>query len=157
MSIRTIRSVHPKYLLSSPMTIAELHDLCLSFPAVTEDIKWGEHLCFNIGGKMFMVTSPDNVPVTASFKTSAEDFQLLSDKVGFRPAPYMARNQWIYLDDISLLSLKQWHYYARRSYDLIASKLPMRTQKQLGLIASTSKPASVKSAKKKTSKKKKGG
>jgi predicted DNA-binding protein (MmcQ/YjbR family) len=52
------------------------------FPGVTKDIKWGEHLCFNIGGKIFLVTAPDNVPVSASFKTSDEDFESLPNRQG---------------------------------------------------------------------------
>ena len=68
------------------MTIADIRDICLSFPGITEDIKWEDHLCFNIGGKMFLVTSPDNIPVSASFKTSDEDFTALSNRAGFIPA-----------------------------------------------------------------------
>ena len=44
------------------MNIPELQQLCKALPGMTEDIKWENHLCFNVGGKMFLVTSPDNVP-----------------------------------------------------------------------------------------------
>lgn len=113
------------------MTISEIRDLCLAFPGVTEDIKWGDHLCFNIGGKMFLVTAPDNVPVSASFKTSEEDFEILSTREGFIPAPYMARNKWIFVDDIKRFSKKEWEKYLTLSYSIIASKLPLRVQKEI--------------------------
>lgn len=113
------------------MTISEIRDLCLTFPGVTEDIKWGDHLCFNIGGKMFLVTAPDNVPVSASFKTSEEDFEILSTREGFIPAPYMARNKWIFVDDIKRFSKKEWEKYLKLSYSIIASKLPLRVQKEI--------------------------
>lgn len=113
------------------MTIAELREICLTFPSVTEDIKWGEHLCFNIGGKMFIITAPDQVPVSASFKTSDEEFEILSNRKGFMPAPYLARNKWVYVDDINRLSKKEWGTYMRQAYDIIAAKLPLRVQKEI--------------------------
>lgn len=113
------------------MTIAEVRQICLSFPAVTEDIKWENHLCFNIGGKMFLVTAPDNVPVSASFKASDEDFEVLPNRTGFIPAPYMARNKWIFVDDINRLSKKDWENYLRKSYDLILSRLSLKFQKEI--------------------------
>ena len=115
------------------MNIEELRKICLSFPGVTEDIKWEDHLCFCIGEKMFVVTGPDQVPVSASFKVNDEEFELLSNKTGFKPAPYMARHKWIYLDDISRLSKKQWEKYAKEAYTLIASKLPAKIKKQIGI------------------------
>lgn len=113
------------------MTITEIRQICLAFPGVTEDIKWENHLCFNIGGKMFLVTAPDNVPVSASFKTSDEDFEMLPNRPGFIPAPYMARNKWIFVDDISRFSKKDWEKYLQSSYSLIASKLSLRLQKEI--------------------------
>ena len=113
------------------MTITEIREICLTYPGVTEDIKWGDHLCFNVGGKMFIVTAPDNVPVSASFKTSDEDFDTLPNREGFIPAPYMARNKWIYVDDIKRFSKKDWENHLRKAYDLIFSKLPQRHQNEI--------------------------
>jgi predicted DNA-binding protein (MmcQ/YjbR family) len=113
------------------MTIHEIREICLTFPAVTEDIKWENHLCFNIGGKMFLVTAPDNVPVSASFKTSDEDFSALPNRAGFIPAPYMAHNKWIFVDDINRFAKKDWETYLRKSYNLILSKLSLKFQKEV--------------------------
>jgi len=110
----------------------QLQTICKKLKGVTEDIKWEDHLCFNVGGKMFLITSPDRVPVSASFKVTDEDFEELLAKEGFMPAPYLARYKWIHLDDIHRLSQKQWEYYAGQSYHLIASKLPSKTKKQSG-------------------------
>lgn len=134
------------------MAIAELREICLAFPGVTEDIKWGDHLCFNIGGKMFIITSPDSVPVSASFKTTPEDFNDLSDKEGFMPAPYLARNKWIFVDDIRRLTPNHWQRYAQQAYELIASKLPLKSKKQL---ASSKKPGTTRGSVKIVQKKKK--
>ena len=51
------------------MTIDVIQAICAKLPAVTQDIKWENHVCFNVGGKMFMITSPDEVPVSASIKS----------------------------------------------------------------------------------------
>lgn len=138
------------------MTIDQIRTLCLSLPGVYEDIKWGDHLCFNVGGKMFLVTAPDNSPVSASFKASDEDFNTLPEREGFIPAPYMARLKWIYVDSISRFSPKEWAQHLRIAYDLVVEKLPARTRASLG--ASPVKPAGKPKAKVKSrqAKKKKG-
>ena len=115
------------------MNLEELRKICLSFPGVTEDIKWENHLCFCVGDKMFVVTGPDQSPVTASFKASDEEFEKLAVQPGFKPAAYLARYKWIYTDDIGRLSKKQWEKYAKEAYTLIASKLPAATKKKLRL------------------------
>jgi predicted DNA-binding protein (MmcQ/YjbR family) len=115
------------------VTIDQIQAICKKFRGVTEDIKWENHLCFNIGDKMFLVTAPDAVPVSASFKVSDEEFDSLRSRPGFMPAPYLARYKWVHVDDIKRLSKKQWEHYAEEAYALIAAKLPAKTKKTLGL------------------------
>jgi predicted DNA-binding protein (MmcQ/YjbR family) len=113
------------------VNIEELQNICKKFPGVTEDIKWEDHLCFNVGGKMFLITSPDTVPVTASFKVSEDDFEVLSMKDGFKPSPYLARHKWVYLDDIRRLSKREWEKYMKQAYTIIGNKLPLKTKKKI--------------------------
>jgi predicted DNA-binding protein (MmcQ/YjbR family) len=113
------------------MNIEDLQSICKKFPGLRQDIKWENHLCFNVGDKMFCVTSPDTVPVTASFKTNDDDFEELSVREGFKPAPYMARHKWIYVDNIKRLSKKEWQYYLEEAHKMVASKLPAATRKKL--------------------------
>jgi predicted DNA-binding protein (MmcQ/YjbR family) len=115
------------------MTIEDIQKICKQLKGVTEDIKWEDHLCFNVGGKMFLITAPDAVPVSASIKVSDEAFTELSDVDGFMPAPYLARYKWIWMDDIGRLSKKQWEGYIRTAYSLVSSKLPAKTRKELGI------------------------
>lgn len=115
------------------MNVEELQKICKKFKAVTEDIKWQHHLCFNVGDKMFLITSPDEVPVNASFKASDEDFEMLCSKEGFIAAPYLARYKWVHVDDINRLSKKHWEHYLKQSYELISAKLPAKKRKELGL------------------------
>lgn len=67
------------------MTLEELREICLQLPDVTEDIKWGHDICFCTGGKMFLVTSADDVPTGASFKVPDEDFEQMIEREGFSP------------------------------------------------------------------------
>lgn len=108
------------------MTLEVIQKICNSFPDVTEDIKWEDHLCFNTGGKMFLITSPDQLPVTASFKTSEEKFNELTELEGFKPAPYLARHKWVWVDDISRLNSREWKELLRLSYELVKTKPPKK-------------------------------
>ena len=112
-------------------TIEDLQKICHTLPQVVEDIKWETHLCFNVAKKMFLITSPDSFPPTASFKVSDEDFESLSVRSGFKPAPHLARYKWIYISNIDLFTRKQWEYYIRQSYELVVAKLPAKTRKLL--------------------------
>jgi predicted DNA-binding protein (MmcQ/YjbR family) len=105
------------------MTLEELRNICLQMDDVTEDIKWGHDICFSIGGKMFLVTSADSSPAGASFKVPDEDFDTLTEREGFKPAPYLARHKWVYVDDINLAGKKEWKQFAGQSYELVKAKL----------------------------------
>jgi predicted DNA-binding protein (MmcQ/YjbR family) len=116
------------------MNIADLQAICLALPGVTQDIKWENHLCFSVGGKLFLITSPDEVPVTASFKASPEDFQKLCQRSGIVPAPYLARNHWVMAEDITVMNRADWKSCLHMSYALIASKLPARVRQSLEAV-----------------------
>jgi len=108
------------------MDIEDIQAICKKLPATTEDIKWGHDLCFSIGGKMFLVTSADETPTSASFKVADEDFDELSERKGFKPAPYMARHKWVWVENINLVNKKEWKQLAQNSYELVKAKLPKK-------------------------------
>ena len=113
------------------MSIEEIRSLCLALPGVTEDIKWEDHLCFNVGGKIFLVTAPDNVPITASFKTTEELFEEFPEREGFIPAPYMARYKWILVDNLERMTKEEWARTINISYSLVFGKLSGKTRKTI--------------------------
>lgn len=115
------------------LTVEDIQAIVSKLKGVTEDIKWENHLCFNVGGKMFIVTAPDHVPVSASFKVSDEAFEELPQHEGFIPAPYLARYKWIFVDDINRLSKKQWERYIKEAHSLVAAKLPAKARGAIGL------------------------
>ncbi len=115
------------------INIEALQTICMGLPGVTQDIKLGAHLCFNVGGKTFLFTYPDGVPPSASFKVPDEDFEAICSMPGLEPQPYIARYKWVLARDISSLAHKDWEFYIRQSYDLIAAKLPSKLKKAIGL------------------------
>jgi len=113
------------------MNIEQLSKICESLHSVTTDVKWDNHLCFNIGEKMFFIASLENLPVTASFKTTEEEFGEFISQIGFSPAPYLGRYNWVHVDDIRRLSRIQWTEIIEKSYFLIASKISKRKKLEL--------------------------
>ncbi|MBB1284217.1 MmcQ/YjbR family DNA-binding protein [Flavisolibacter sp. BT320] len=114
------------------MNTETLRTICLELPAVTEDIKWEKDLVFSIGGKMFCVTSFDE-PFKASFKVPDADFEDLSSREGFIPAPYMARAKWVMVSNDAALSKQEWTSYIKQSHELVSKGLTRKLRKELGL------------------------
>ena len=112
------------------MNIQFLQQFCSALPAVTEDVKWGHDLCFSVGGKMFCVANLEP-PFTASFKVKDEEFEELSARDGFMPAPYMARAKWVLVTNPAKLNKKEWERYLRESYELVKAKLTGKLRKEL--------------------------
>ena len=114
------------------MNVEDIQAICKKLTAVTEDIKWGNDLVFSIGGKMFCVVGLDQSPATASFKVKEDDFEEMCSRDGFKPAPYLARYKWVWIDSIGRLNKKEWEQYTWQSYKLVQDKLPLKTKRQLG-------------------------
>ena len=114
------------------MNIEDLQEICKALPSVTTDIKWGQDLVFSIGGKMFCVVGLEQSPVTASFKVTEEEFEEMSTRPGFKPAPYVAKYKWVWIDDITKMKKSDWKKYVAQSYELVKAKLPAKVKKQLG-------------------------
>ena len=115
------------------MNIEDIQNICKALPAVTEDIKWGNDLVFSVGGKMFCVAGLNQSPTTASFKVTDEEFDEMCDRDGFKPAPYVAKYKWVWIDDISKMKKGDWKKYIKQSYELVKAKLPNKIKKQLGI------------------------
>ena len=114
------------------MNIEDIQALCKQMPGVTEEIKWGHDLAFSVGGKMFCVVGLDQNPTSASFKVKDEEFDELSNKPYFKPAPYVAKYKWVLLEDISKMEKTDCNRYIKQSYELVKAKLPAKVKKQLG-------------------------
>lgn len=110
------------------MNIEKLRQICIAYPAVTEDIKWETDLCFLIVDKMFCVTSLQAETMQFTFKASDEDYPVLIERDGFEPAPYLARAKWVRCTDTSKLKRGEADKLLRKSYELIRGKLPAKVR-----------------------------
>ena len=108
-----------------------IRDLCVSFPAVTEHVIWGNDLTFKVAGKMFAHAVLEPAPVWLSFKASADNFYELTERPGIIPAPYLARAEWVALETKDALSSAELAALVRDSYDIIVAKLPKKTRDSL--------------------------
>lgn len=114
------------------MDIDQLRTFCLQLPAVTEDVKWEHDLVFSVGGKMFCVASLEQ-PFSFSFKVNDADFEEMSSREGFVPAPYLARAKWVLSTAPGKLHKTEWEGFVKTSYELVKAKLTKKMRTELGL------------------------
>ena len=81
---------------------------------------------------MFCATSFEE-PFKCSFKVPDEAFDNLTNRVGFIPAPYLARAKWVMASIEAGLSKQEWEQFLRQSYNLIAQKLTKKQRTELGI------------------------
>ena len=113
------------------MNIEDIENICRQMPGVSEDIKWEHDLVFSIGGKMFCVAGLDQSPTTASFKVKDEEFDEMCNRPGFKPAPYVAKYKWVWIDDINKMKKKEWKKYLQQSYDLVKKQAFSQTEEAI--------------------------
>lgn len=112
------------------MNIEQLRKYCLSFPHATEDVKWGNDLCFCVGEKMFCVTGLDSGD-KVSLKTTPEKFAELTERDGVIPAPYVARYHWIAMERPDAIADAELKELIANSYQLVFDKLPPKIRRGL--------------------------
>ena len=113
------------------MNLESVRRYCMSLPHTTETVQWENDLVFKIGGKMYAVAALEPGPHWLSFKASAEDFATLTERDGIKPAPYLARAQWVSLEAPDTLPAAELKPLLRRAYDLVFAKLTKKAQAAL--------------------------
>jgi len=104
------------------MDLDAIRAFCLSFPRATENLQWGEELCFKVGGKLFAVVGLGSVPQRITFKCSPETFAELTKREGIAPAAYAGRYKWATLEDLDVLSDAKLREAISNSYRMVAAK-----------------------------------
>ena len=104
------------------MNVEVIQRFCLSFPHATENLQWGDDLCFKVGGKIFAVLGLNSVPPGLSFKCSPETFAELVEREGIVPAPYVGRYKWVLVEDLEVVSWTELTELVRASYEMVATK-----------------------------------
>lgn len=111
------------------MNVDALRAYCLSFPQATENLQWGDDLCFKIRGKIFAILGVTAVPQKLCFKCSAETFADLIEREGIQPAPYVGRYKWVILDHLDALNSDETKDLIRQSYAMVAANAPNNPRK----------------------------
>jgi predicted DNA-binding protein (MmcQ/YjbR family) len=62
----------------------------------------------------------------------------LTELPGIKPAPYLARAHWVWLDKPTRLPPAELKAYLTRAHAIVASGLPKKKQAAMGLAASAS-------------------
>lgn len=113
------------------MNIEQLRKFCLAFPGATEDVKWGNDLCFCVGAKMFCVTDVDSLLGGLSLKCTPEKFDELIEREGIDPAAYVGRYKWVHIANLDVLTPAELKDLITTSYDLVFDKLPPKVKKTI--------------------------
>jgi predicted DNA-binding protein (MmcQ/YjbR family) len=126
------------------MKRAALLTLCRRLPGATEDIKWGNDLVFSVGGKMFACLEAGGGD-SVSFKTTPENFAMLTRNPGIVPAPYAARFHWVLVKESKALPDGALRELVVQAHTIVAECLPAKKRR---LIFGEEPAAAVKKAKK---------
>ncbi len=111
------------------MNLEEIRKFCLSLPHATENVQWGNDLCFKIAGKMFTVAYLEGYKV--SFKCTPDEFQELILIDDIRPAEYVARYHWVTVWKPGALRKSELKRLIKDSYQMVYDKLPKKTRTNL--------------------------
>lgn len=112
------------------MEIEIIRGICLKLKGCNEEVKWDNDLVFSVRGKMFCIASLEP-PLKCSFKVKEEEFEELSNSMGFMPAPYLARAKWVQVINPSQLHKDEWEHFIMQSYELVKAKLPKKMRAEL--------------------------
>lgn len=117
------------------MTYEEFNAFCGALPATTHVVQWGGSHVWKVGGKVFAVGGWSSGAPAISFKVSEVAFEMLKDRPGLRPAPYLASRglKWIQHYAKPGLAEKDLKAYIGQSHQIVASGLSKKAQRALGL------------------------
>lgn len=113
------------------MNIEDLRNYALSFKGTSEQIKWEVNLVFMVAEKIFVLSSADAIPTRCSVKVDEETFFELIEDDNFKQAPYLAKRQWVQIQDIELVSDSLMKELVLNSYKAVKAKLTKKKQKEI--------------------------
>lgn len=120
------------------MTYEEFNTYCRSLPATTYVVQWGGSHVWKVGDKVFAIGGWENGKYPGiTFKVTEMAFELLQDREGLRPAPYLASRgmKWIQHYAEPGLPDEDLKSYLAQSHCIVSSSLTKKKQKELGLLA----------------------
>jgi predicted DNA-binding protein (MmcQ/YjbR family) len=112
------------------MTLDAIRTQCLSFPEVEETMPFGpEALVYKVGGKMFALLMPDELPVRLNVKCDPERALELRDRhESILPGYHMSKKHWNTLVLDGSLPAKLVRELVEHSFDLVVGSLPAKVR-----------------------------
>jgi predicted DNA-binding protein (MmcQ/YjbR family) len=112
------------------MTNDAIRDHCLSLPHVTEVVRWGDHLLFKVGGKMFAIIELDGH--SCAFKCTPEKYaELVEMQDIVRSSHNMWKHQWVTTETLTALPDREFRELLTESYRLVRESLPAKLRADL--------------------------
>ena len=115
------------------MTLDDFNAFCRALPAATHVVQWGGSDVWKVGGKVFAIGIPNVERPAFTFKVSGISFEILKDRSGLRPAPYLASRglKWIQHHAEPGLSDNEPRDLIGDSYRIVFDGLPRKKQHEL--------------------------
>src|SRR5215831_3446452 len=104
------------------MTYKEFNKFCRSLTATIYVVQWGGSHVWKVGGKVFAIGGWHEDEPSFTFKVSDIAYEILRERAGLRPAPYLASRgmKWIQHFARPSLSDDDLRDYIRRSHFIVA-------------------------------------
>jgi predicted DNA-binding protein (MmcQ/YjbR family) len=117
------------------MTPEEYNSFCRALPATTYVNQWGGSHVWKVGGKVFAIAGGQDNRPSFTFKVSDIAYEMLKDRPGLRPAPYLASRgmKWIQHFARPGLSDAALRDYLRQSHVIVSQGLSKKRRIELGL------------------------
>jgi predicted DNA-binding protein (MmcQ/YjbR family) len=112
------------------MNVDRIRQCCLAFPHATENLQWGDDLCFKVRGKIFATVALTAVPQKLCFKCTPETFAELIERQDIGPAPYVGRYNWVILGHLDALSAAELEDFIRQSYEMVVANAPKASRRK---------------------------
>ncbi|UWR53964.1 MmcQ/YjbR family DNA-binding protein [Phaeobacter inhibens] len=117
------------------MTREEFNSFCATFPATSHVVQWGNADVWKAGGKVFAICGWADGKDAFTFKTGEIAFEVLQERPGVRPAPYLASRgmKWLQHFKDPGLSDAELKEQISLSYNLVTAGLSKRKRAELGI------------------------
>jgi predicted DNA-binding protein (MmcQ/YjbR family) len=114
------------------MTVESIRSFCLALPHATENLQWGDDLCFKVRAKIFAMLNLSSVPPRLMFKCTPEKFAELVEQEDIVPAPYVGRYKWVSCERLDVLPWGAMKDLIQQSYEMVAAKAGIKSRKAAG-------------------------
>jgi predicted DNA-binding protein (MmcQ/YjbR family) len=117
------------------MTYDDYNEFCRALLATSYVVQWGGSHVWKVGGKVFAIGGWGEKNPAFTFKVSDIAYEMLKERPGLRPAPYLASRgmKWIQHYALPGLADEELKDYIRRSHRIVSLGLTKKKQRELGL------------------------